>query len=99
MSRIRTCGHLDHHQRNGTYLRVLIATPTDVPFQLVLDNDLAIGTTRIVVLAAPSLTALNESTARLQTAARAVDWQLQSADGLHRRIIDHLHHTNTAVPQ
>ena len=99
MNRARTCAHLDHHQRNGTYLRVLIATPTDVPFQLVVDNNLAIGTTRIVVLAAPTLAALNENTARLQAAARAVDWQLQSADGLHRRIIDRLHHNNTAVPQ
>ena len=95
MTRHRTCQPFDHHQRNGTFLRVLIGTPADTEFELTIDEDLAIGTTRIIVLAATTLAILDEHTARLQTAARTVEWSLKSADGLHRRIINQLHPTTT----
>ena len=106
--------HLGHYERNGTYLRVLLAIPTDPNFELGLglesfgspvDGHLSeiqrvtIDTTRIVILTAPNIQALDDHTARLQTAAGTVDWELRPADGLHRRIIERLHHTTVQVDQ
>jgi hypothetical protein len=91
--------HLHHYERNGTYHRVLLAIPTsDVVSVSGLLDDVAnqdtdgitIGTTRVVILTAPTIQALDDHTARLQTAASLVDWELRSADGLHRRIIERL---------
>jgi hypothetical protein len=59
----------------------------------VANNDadgITIGTTRVVILTAPTVQALDDHTARLQTAAALVDWELRAADGLHRRIIERL---------
>lgn len=104
--------HLTHYERNGTYLRVLLAIPSDPDFDLGLgleslstsiDEDcneakgITIDTTRIVILTAPTIQALDDHTARLQTAASTVEWELRPADGLHRRIIERLHHTPAQV--
>ena len=91
----RSCEHLDHYQRNGTYLRVLLAVPTNdtSSFGLLVDDDCAIDTSRIVILTASTLHGLDEHTARLQTAAAEVDWELRPAHGLHRRIIERIRST------
>ena len=91
----RSCEHIDHYQRNGTYLRVLLAVPTDdtTDIDMLADEDCAIDTTRIVILTATTLHVLDEHTARLQTAAAEVEWELRPAHGLHRRIIERIHHT------
>ena len=97
----RLCEHLGHYERNGTYLRVLLAIPADqkadadVPAVGGVENDICIDMTRIVILTALSLHGLNDHTARLQTAAAEVDWELRPADGLHRRIIERIRHHNT----
>ena len=99
----RPCEHLGHYERNGTYLRVLLAIPTDhdpSPDGLMIgraENDICIATTRIVILTAPTLHGLDEHTARLQTAATEVDWELRPADGLHRRIIERIRHHNATT--
>jgi hypothetical protein len=91
--------HLHHYERNGTYHRVLLAIPTSdvVSVSGLLDDvatndtdEITIGTTRVVILTAPTIQALDDHTARLQTAAALVDWELRPADGLHRRIIERL---------
>ena len=53
-----------------------------------------IDTTRIVILTAQNLHALDEHTARLRTAAAEVDWELRPADGFQRRIIERIRHHN-----
>ena len=99
----RPCEHLGHYERNGTYLRVLLAVPTDhepiaiVPINGNAEDDICIDTTRIVILTAPNLHGLDEHTVRLQTAAAEVDWELRPADGLHRRIIERIRHHNSTV--
>ena len=99
----RPCDHLGHYERNGTYLRVLLAIPADHdlnPHTPVIDSpadDVWLDTTRIVILTAPNLHGLDEHTARLQTAATEVDWELRPADGLHRRIIERIRHHNTTT--
>lgn len=92
-----SCEHLDHHERNGTYMRVLIALPAEeVPSAIEPQQDgVAINTSRIVMLTASTLHALYEHTARLQTAAAAVDWELRPAHGLHRRIIERVQKQTT----
>ena len=58
-------------------MRVLIAVPTNAaPATTLVENDVAIDTARIVILTASTLHGLNEHTARLQTAAAFVDWEL-----------------------
>ena len=99
----RPCEHLGHHERNGTYLRVLLAIPTDHDMNPTLqviggaEDDICIDTTRIVILTAPNLHGLDEHTVRLQTAAAEVDWELRPADGLHRRIIERVRQQNAAA--
>ena len=96
----RLCEHLGHYERNGTYLRVLLAVPTDhhadadVPVLEGAGGDICIDTTRIVILTAASLHGLDVHTARLQTAAAEVEWELRPADGLHRRIIERIRSDN-----
>lgn len=97
----RPCEHLGHYERNGTYLRVLLAIPTDIDTASsmigIAENDICIDTTRIVILTAPNLHGLDDHTARLQTAAAEVDWELRPADGLHRRIIERIRHHNATT--
>ena len=99
----RPCEHLGHYERNGTYLRVLLAIPTDhdmnptIPVIGSTGDDVGIDTTRIVILSAPNLHGLDEHTVRLQSAAAEVDWELRPADGLHRRIIERIRHRNSAI--
>ena len=99
----RPCEHLGHYERNGTYLRVLLAIPTDhdmnttIPVIGSAGDDICIDTTRIVILTAPNLHGLDDHTARLQTAAAEVDWELRPADGLHRRIIERIRHHNATT--
>ena len=99
----RPCEHLGHYERNGTYLRVLLAIPTHHelnPMTPVIDgagDDICIDTTWIVILTAPNLNVLDDHTARLQTAAAEVDWELRPADGLHRRIIERIRHHNATT--
>jgi hypothetical protein len=79
------------YQRNGTYLRVLIAVPVGSIGSIDVHqicSDLALGTTRIVVLAAPTLNDLDRHTERLQRSARIEHWELVSADGMHKQIIN-----------
>ena len=94
----RPCEHLGHYERNGTYLRVLLAIPTDIDTASLMigiaKDDICIDTTRIVILTAQNLHALDDHTARLQTAAAEVEWELRPADGLHRRIIERIGHHN-----
>jgi branched-subunit amino acid aminotransferase/4-amino-4-deoxychorismate lyase len=88
------------YQRNGTYLRVLIAVPADSLGTIDLHNicnDLALGTTRIVVLAAPTLGDLDRHTERLQRSARIEHWELVSADGMHKQIINTITANNQQV--
>jgi hypothetical protein len=97
----RPCEHLGHYERNGTYLRVLLAVPADQDADEhavmvgTAEDGICVGTTRIVILTAPTLHGLDNHTARLQTAAAEVDWELRPADGLHRRIIERLRQHNT----
>ena len=99
----RACEHLGHYERNGTYLRVLLAIPSDhdlnptIPVIGSTGDDICINTTRIVILTAPNLHGLDEHTVRLQTAAAEVDWELRPADGLHRRIIERIRHHNATT--
>ena len=99
----RSCEHLGHYERNGTYLRVLLAIPTDhelnptIPVVGGAGDEICIDTTRIVILTAPNLHGLDEHTVRLQTAAAEVDWELRAADGLHRRIIERMRHHNATT--
>ena len=97
----RPCEHLGHYERNGTYLRVLLAIPTDIDTASSMigtaEDDICIDTTRIVILTAPNLRELDDHTARLQTAAAEVDWELRPADGLHRRIIERIRHHNATT--
>ena len=99
----RPCEHLGHYERNGTYLRVLLAIPTDhdmnptIPVTGDAEDDICIDTTRIVILTASDLHGLDEHTVRLQTAAAEVDWELRPADGLHRRIIERIRHHNSTI--
>ena len=99
----RPCEHLGHYERNGTYLRVLLAIPTDhdlnppIPVIGGAGDEICIDTTRIVILTAPNLDGLDDHTARLQTAAAEVDWELRPADGLHRRIIERIRHNNATT--
>ena len=99
----RPCEYLGHYERNGTYLRVLLAIPTDYdgnPTITVIggaEDDICIDTTRIVIITAPNLHGLDEHTVRLQTAAAEVDWELRPADGLHRRIIERIRHRNAII--
>ena len=99
----RPCEHLGHYERNGTYLRVLLAIPTDhdlnptTPMIGRAGDDICIDTTRIVILTAPNLHGLDDHTARLQTAAAEVHWELRPADGLHRRIIERIRHDNATT--
>ena len=99
----RPCEHLGHYERNGTYLRVLLAIPTDhdvnptIPAISGSGDEICIDTTRIVILTAPNLDGLDEHTVRLQTAAAEVDWELRPADGLHRRIIERIRHQNATT--
>ena len=99
----RPCEHLGHYERNGTYLRVLLAVPTDhemnpmIPVISGTEDDICIDTTRIVILTAPNLHGLDEHTVRLQTAAAEVEWELRPADGLHRRIIERIRHHNASI--
>ena len=77
-------------KRNGTHLRVLIATPTDQINTILVDrlaDDLAVHLARLVVLAAPSVDDLDRHTERLQQSARLVSWELVAADGMHAQII------------
>ena len=66
----RSCEHLGHYERNGTYLRVLLAIPTDhdlnptIPVIGGSGDEICIDTTRIVILTAPHLHGLDEHTAR-----------------------------------
>ena len=96
--------HLGHYERNDTYLRVLLAVPTEhdtnpagPAVNAFGDDEITIDTARIVILTAPNLHALDHHTARLQTAAAEVDWELRPADGLHRRIIERLRHQSAAT--
>ena len=99
----RPCEHLGHYERNGTYLRVLLAVPADHEVNPIMptidhgEDDICIDATRIVILTAPTLHGLDAHTVRLQTAAAEVDWELRPADGLHRRIIERIrqHHDTT----
>ena len=99
----RPCEHLGHYERNGTYHSVLLAVPTVhepipiVPIKGNAEDHICIDTTRIVILTAPNLHALDDHTARLQTAAAKVDWELRPADGLHRRIIERIRHHNSTT--
>ena len=97
-----TCRTSDrHYVRNGTYLRVLIAVTSDTTGTLDVTkicDDLALATSRIVVLASPSLIDLDEHTHRLQQSARIQNWELVPADGMHRRIINTLTATNNPAP-
>ena len=96
----RLCEHLGHYERNGTYLRVLLAIPAeqnaDGSTSLIggTGGEICIDTTRIVILTALSLDGLDVHTARLQTAAAEVEWELRPADGLHRRIIERIRSDN-----
>jgi hypothetical protein len=87
--------------RNGTHLRVLIAMPVDQVDTIQvhrLTDDLALHTTRIVVLAAPTVEDLDRHTQRLQSSARLVNWELVSADGMHHEIISALVNRQTIEP-
>ena len=79
--------------RNGTHLRVLIAVPVD-QMDIIhvhrLADDLALHTTRLVVLAAPTIEDLDRHTEQLQCSARIVNWELISADGMHHEIVSAL---------
>jgi branched-subunit amino acid aminotransferase/4-amino-4-deoxychorismate lyase len=87
--------------RNGTHLRVLIAVPVDqidtIQVHRIAD-DLALHTTRLVVLAAPTVEDLDRHTERLQSSARIVNWELVSADGVHNEIISALANHRTVEP-
>ncbi len=80
-----------HFNRNGTFLRVLIAVSEEsagtIDVHRICD-DLAVGTSRVIVLAAPTLDDLNRHTDRLQQSARLQHWELVAADGMHRRFIE-----------
>jgi branched-subunit amino acid aminotransferase/4-amino-4-deoxychorismate lyase len=87
--------------RNGTHLRVLIAVPIDQVDTIQvhrLADDLALHTTRIVVLAAPTVEDLDRHTERLQNSARIVNWELVSADGMHHEIVSALASRQTIEP-
>lgn len=89
------------YNRNGTHLRVLIAVPNDQIDTIQvhrLTDDLALHTTRIVLLAAPTLDDLDRHTERLQNSARIVHWELVSADGVHQEIISALANRHLVEP-
>lgn len=87
------------YERNGTYLRALIAIPTttvDDDLEVIkVKADLAIGASRIIILVAPTLEALDEHTARLQRVAAGEDWSLVAADGMHRTLIERIRTANS----
>jgi hypothetical protein len=80
-----------HFNRNGTFLRVLIAVSAEsagtIDVHRICD-DLALGTSRIIVVAAPTLGDLDRHTERLTQSARLQHWELIAADGMHRRFIE-----------
>ena len=79
--------------RNGTFLRVLIAAdPDDPPFTLHDHVDVTIQ--RLVVLSAPGVDQLNHHTVSLQHAATKHGIRLVSADGYHRLLIDRINAAN-----
>lgn len=87
--------------RNGTHLRVLIAVPIDQIDTIHvhrLADDLALHTTRLVVLAAPTIEDLDRHTERLRYSTRVVNWELASADGMHLEIISALANQSTVEP-
>jgi hypothetical protein len=86
------------YERNGTYLRALIAIPTTASDDLEVikvQADLAIGISRIIILVAPTLEGLDEHTARLQRVAAVEDWSLVAADGMHRTLIERIRTANS----
>jgi hypothetical protein len=86
------------HERNGTYLRALIAIPNTTADDLEVikvQTDLAIGVSRIIILVAPTLEALDEHTARLQRVAVGEEWSLVAADGMHRTLIERIRTANS----
>ena len=86
------------YERNGTYLRALIAIPNTTADDLEVikvQADLAIGISRIIILVAPTLEGLDEHTARLQRVAAAEDWSLVAADGMHRTLIERIRTANS----
>jgi hypothetical protein len=96
--RTKTIANIDtFYERNGTYLRALIALPTTTDGDLEVIKvkaDLAIGVSRIIILVAPTLEALDEHTARLQRLAAVEDWSLVAADGMHRTLIERIRTAN-----
>jgi hypothetical protein len=86
------------YERNGTYLRALIALPTTTADDLEVIKvkaDLAIGVSRIIILVAPTLEGLDEHTARLQGLAAVEDWSLVAADGMHRTLVERIRAANS----
>jgi hypothetical protein len=87
------------YERNGTYLRALIALPntTADDFEVIkVQADLAIGVSRIIILVAPTLEALDEHTSRLQRLAAIEEWSLVAADGMHRTLIERIRTANSS---
>lgn len=86
------------YERNGTYLRALIAAPNTIADDLEVIKvkaDLAIGVSRIIILVAPTLEALDEHTIRLQRVAAVEEWSLVAADGMHRTLIERIRTANS----
>ena len=80
-----------HFNRNGTFLRVLIAVSEETAGTIDVHricDDLALGTSRVIVLAAPTLDDLDHHTERLKLSARLQHWELVAADGMHQRFIE-----------
>ncbi len=80
-------------ERNGTYLRVLIAIDLIDPPPNFDAIDVVIH--RIVILTSGSVRDLDQRTSSLQRAGLAQNIQLVSADGYHRTLIDRIAHANS----
>ena len=74
--------------RNGTYLRVLIAIDLNDPPPNFDTIDIVIH--RIVILTCGNIADLDERTRSLQAAGVTQNIQLVSADGHHRTLIDQI---------
>jgi hypothetical protein len=97
--RTKTIANIEtFYERNGTYLRALIAIPTTASDDLEvtkIQTDLAVGVSRIIILVAPTLEALDEHTSRLQRVAAVEEWSLIAADGMHRTLIERIRTANS----